>query len=40
MVTEVKNTVLWTYVIDDFKEEEINCDFLRKIIAKTESKKN
>ena len=40
VVTEVKNTVLWTYVIDDFKEEEINCDFLRKIIAKTESKKN
>ena len=35
MITKVKNTVPWTYVISDFKGEEI---VLQKRIAKNKSK--
>ena len=38
MITKVKNTVPWTYVINDLKSEEAVGRFLRKRIAKNKSK--
>ena len=39
VITEVKNTVLWIYVIDDLKEEEINGTFYEKELQKPNQKK-
>ena len=38
VITKVKNTVPWTYVINDLKSEEVVGRFLRKRIAKNKSK--
>ena len=38
VITKVKNTVPWTYVINDLKSEEVVGTFLRKRIAKNKSK--
>ena len=38
VITKVKNTVPWTYVISDLKSEEVVGTFLRKRIAKNKSK--
>ena len=38
MIKKVKNTVLWTYVISDPKEEEIVGTFYEKKLQKTNQK--
>ena len=39
VITKVKNTILWTYVISDFKCEDIVVKFYKKTIAKNKSKR-
>ena len=39
MIKKVKNTVLWTYVINDFNGEEIIGTFYEKELRKTNQKK-
>ena len=34
VISKIKNTVLWTYVINDLNGEEITGSFYEKIIAK------
>ena len=35
MIKEIKNTIPWTYVINDLKGEEINGAFYEKELQKT-----
>ena len=39
MIKEVKNTVLWTYIISDLNGEEIVGMFYEKELQKTNQKK-
>ena len=39
VIKKVKNTVLWTYVINDFNGEEIIGTFYEKELRKTNQKK-
>ena len=38
VITEVKNTVPWTYVISDLKDKEIVGTFYKKVLQKTNQK--
>ena len=40
VITKVENTVLWTYLISDLKEERIVGTFYAKRIAKKQIKKS
>ena len=39
MVTQVKNTVPWTYIISDLKSEEIVGTFYEKVLQENKSKR-
>ena len=39
VVSKIKNTVLWTYVISDLNDEEITRSFYEKELQKTSQEK-